>query len=108
MAILPSSGLPVRIYTDSPDLAGMRIENIDQLSQATVIKHDIWTDLHDMSRAQYLLGSHSGVSLWAARAIEYGGQGTALLPSKWFKDDSAAEFVPQGLETFSRFENRFE
>lgn len=105
---IPESDLPVRIFTDSVDLVKIRIVESEQLRSAVIVSQDIWTDLYEMSRAQYFIGSHSGVSLWAALAIERGGRGSVFLPSSWVKNNSSGDYEPLGMDVFHRYECSFD
>lgn len=105
---LPEPDLPIRIFTDSVELVRMRVRASNLFRSAQIFKQDVWTDLYAMSRANYFIGSHSGVSLWAALAIEKSGQGSVFLPSSWVKDNSKGDFEPTGINSFNRYECDFE
>jgi len=77
--------LPVKLFTDSPDLARELILDCSEQRVIEVISGDIFGDLFGMTRSRYFIGSHSGISFLAALALHHSKtQSTIYLPSKWF------------------------
>lgn len=94
---------PLRLFTDSPDLALEIINAGENPYEIELISQDIWGDLEQMMRSKTFIGTHSGVSFLAALALGHHEKGAnTWLPSKWFHDPGAqASFSPPAI-TFGR------
>ena len=93
-------GMPVRVFTDSPDLAGRAIREFRGLDQYELVSHDIWSDLFGMTRSRVFIGSHSGVSFLAALALRSNNSSSATwLPNTWFLNRDAQQRFHMGPHT---------
>lgn len=93
-------GLPVRVFTDSPDLAQKTIREVSNDSDFEILSGDIWSDLFGMTRSRVFIGSQSGVSFLAALALRSDNPDSATwLPDKWFLNSEAQLLFNQGPVT---------
>jgi len=77
--------MPVRIFTDSPDLAERTILESQGSCEYEIVSSDIWSDLFSMTRSRVFIGSHSGVSFLAALALRSDNPlSVTWLPNAWF------------------------
>jgi hypothetical protein len=77
--------MPVRIFTDSPDLAERTILKSQGSCEYEIVSNDIWSDLFSMTRSRVFIGSHSGVSFLAALALRSDNPlSVTCLPDAWF------------------------
>lgn len=77
--------MPVRIFTDSPDLAERTILESQGSCEYEIVSGDIWSDLFNMTRSRVFIGSHSGISFLAALALRSDNPLSATwLPNAWF------------------------
>jgi hypothetical protein len=84
--------LPIRIFTDSPDLANHLIGGSLANRHLQVISNDIWSDLFSMTRCKYFIGTHSGVSFLAALALRWDNPDSqTFLPDRWYVSEEANE-----------------
>lgn len=82
-----SREVPVKIFTDSPELALQLVGEAAVKENIEFVSSDIWSDLFSMSRSKFFVGSHSGISFLVALAIRLDNPGaTTLLPNRWFLD----------------------
>lgn len=96
-----SEDLPIRLFTDSPDLAMELIGDSMQGRNFSVVCTDIWSDLYEMTRSKNFIGSHSGVSFLAALAIRSDNPNAKTwLPDKWFLDEQLDTNFIRPVETF--------
>ena len=96
--------LPIKLFTDSPDLAKHLLSVSLPLSRfrhnTEVISGDIWSDLYGMTRSKVFIGSHSGVSFMAALALRSDNSSAQTwLPDKWFLNQKAQNLFHQGPKT---------
>jgi len=93
----------IRIFTDSPDYVHKSVKNSDKREQIVIESGDIWNDLYLMTRSRIFIGSHSGISLWAAMALMQGGsQAQVQLPSRWFVQQSSEKHFHPPPETWRK------
>lgn len=80
--------VPIKIFTDSPDLA---MELVNQGTGGRDIEYvstDIWSDLYAMTRSQTFIGSHSAVSFLAAIALRRDSSTSRTwLPQRWYLNE---------------------
>lgn len=77
----------VKIFTDSPTLAKKGLAKSSSSFQFP--SGSIWEHLEEMTRSSYFLGSHSGISQWAAIGMLRHPVGRQiLLPRSWFSPNS--------------------
>lgn len=107
------SDLPLKIFTDSPDLAIKTIGNKLNGRNYSVISGEIWSDLKYMTKSRIFIGTNSGISFLVALALSQDSNRAQIwLPKKWFlnseperhfnvpeKTFSSAFFYPVGLST---------
>ena len=108
ISLLPETDLPVRLFTDSPDIALKQMSREGSLSGIDIVQQSIWQDLVDMTRGKYFIGSHSGVSLWAALARKHSGCDQVLLPDRWFRTETLKEFDPNQSLTYDEYPVEFD
>ena len=88
----------VEIFTDSPEIAAKMISQFDFSVEPVITSNDIWSDLVQMSKARYFIGSHSSISIFAALAIMDSNSSIQVyFPEDWFKE------LPQGFEETGQF-----
>lgn len=93
-------GLPVRIFTDSPELAERVIGQSSSKLDYKIVSGDIWSDLYEMTRSKVFIGSHSGVSFLAASALRFDNPNSETwLPDKWFLNRQANLLFHPGPKT---------
>jgi len=79
------TGLPLKIFTDSPDLAKEIISHNIGSSNYEIISGKIWSDLKQMTQSRTFIGTNSGVSLLAALAmVQDKAEAHIWLPKQWF------------------------
>lgn len=107
------SDIPLKIFTDSPDLAKKTIGNKLAGRNYSVISGEIWSDLKLMTKSRIFIGTNSGISFLVALALSQDSNRAQIwLPEKWFlnseperhfsvpeKTFSAAFFYPVGFST---------
>lgn len=82
------ANVPIKIFTDSPDLAMELVEECAGRRDIEYVSSDIWSDLYAMTRSQTFIGSHSGVSFLAALALRMDSKTSRTwLPQRWFLDE---------------------
>lgn len=96
--------LPVKLFTDSPDIAEQVIRDSPSfskcLSDYEIVSGDVWSDLYGMTRSKVFIGSHSGVSFLAALALRSNNSGSMTwLPDKWFLNQHAQYLFHHGPRT---------
>lgn len=96
--------LPIKIFTDSPDLVEQAISKSSLRSRLgqdyEVLSGDIWSDLFGMTRSKVFIGSHSGVSFLAALALRSDNVNSETwLPNKWFLNKHADWLFSHGPKT---------
>ncbi len=96
--------LPVKLFTDSPDIAEKVIRDSPSLSNYLrdyeIVSGDVWSDLFGMTRSKVFIGSHSGVSFLAALALRSNNsQAMTWLPDKWFLNQHAQYTFHHGPKT---------
>jgi len=80
--------VPIKIFTDSPDLAMELVNEFNGRRDIEYVSSDIWSDLYAMTRSQTFIGSHSGVSFLAALALRMDSKTSRTwLPQRWFLDE---------------------
>jgi hypothetical protein len=100
LAALPQN-LKIDIYTDSPNLAQDLVANSKYVPRIHFKSQDIWTDLFDMTRARYFVGSTSGISFLAALAVqEESAESTVYLPDLWLENHDLQLEYKRGVSTF--------
>lgn len=93
--------LPIRIFTDSPDLARHLANPFTRTSNMEFISSDIWSDIHGMTRSHKFIGSHSGISFLSALAIRLDNNSAKTwLPDRWFLDDWLDQKFERSPQTF--------
>jgi hypothetical protein len=93
-------GLPVKVFTDSPELAKSVIRQSSSESDIKIVSGEIWSDLYEMTRSRVFIGSHSGVSFLAASALRSDNPNSETwLPDKWFLNRKADLLFHQGPKT---------
>jgi len=101
-AISPSK-LPLKIFTDSPELAKNIIGRSLPGREYSVISGEIWSDLSQMTRSQTFIGTNSGVSFLAALAMSQGRETRRVwLPKQWFLDQDAERQFSPPARTYER------
>jgi hypothetical protein len=97
------NGFPVRIFTDSPDVAQQVLYDSKINTEIKVFSYDIWTDLYLMTRSKIFIGTQSGVSFLAALAIrESNDFARTWFPNRWFLHEGQNKIFTRPRETFSR------
>ncbi len=92
--------MPVRVFTDSPDLAGRVIREFRGFDEYELVSDDIWSDLFGMTRSRVFIGSHSGVSFLAALALRSNNTNSETwLPNTWFLNRDAQQRFHMGPHT---------
>ena len=92
--------MPVRIFTDSPDLAKRTILESQGVCPYEILSSDIWSDLFSMTRSRVFVGSNSGVSFLAALSLRSNNHLSATwLPDTWFLDQRSEYLFHLGPET---------
>lgn len=99
-----TENLPIKIFTDSPDLAERAIRDSSLSSSLCqgyeILSSDIWSDLFGMTRSKIFVGSHSGISFLAALALRSNNAGSQTwLPDKWFLNPHAEWLFRHGPRT---------
>lgn len=93
-------GMPVKVFTDSLDLAGRVIREFRGLDEFELVSEDIWSDLFGMTRSRVFIGSHSGVSFLAALALRSNNTSSETwLPNTWFLNRDAQQRFHMGPRT---------
>lgn len=93
-------GLPIKLFTDSPELAATTILEAQDSTNFEVVSGDIWSDLFGMTRSRVFIGSQSGVSLLAALALRFDNpDSTTWLPDRWFLNSQAQLLFHQAPKT---------
>lgn len=96
-----SPNLPVKIFSDSPELASRIIGNGLRHRPHEFISNQIWEDLVGMTRSKIFIGTHSGVSVLAAMALRNENRNCRTwLPNKWFANMEAEELFFPAEKTF--------
>lgn len=91
---------PVKIFTDSPELARRTILEAQDGTSFEVVSGDVWSDLVGMTRSRIFIGSQSGVSFLAAAALRFDNPNSETwLPDKWFLNRKADLLFHQGPKT---------
>ena len=79
-------GRPIKVFTDSPELAIEIIKASGFPSELQVLSGPIWEDIYEMTRAKMFVGTNSQVSLLVATALKKGCRSAeVLLPRPFFK-----------------------
>ena len=99
-----TENLPVKVFTDSPEIAEHVIRNClpyPSFGQSyQIISGDIWSDLFGMTRSKIFIGSQSGVSFLASLALRSNNPDSQTwLPDKWFLNHQAQLLFHQGPKT---------
>lgn len=85
-----SDNKPIKLFTDSPDLAEQTIRESRESLSYQIVSGDIWSDLYGMTRSRVFVGSHSGVSFLAALALRSNNPSAKTwLPDRWFRNPGA-------------------
>lgn len=93
--------LPVKIFSDSPELARTIIGDKLRGRPHEFISNQIWEDLMEMTRSRIFIGTHSGISVLAAMALRNGNENSRTwLPNKWFANREAEELFFPAEKTF--------
>lgn len=97
------SKLPVKIFTDSPEIAreavGTRLDDRPH----EFISNQIWEDLVGMTRSKIFIGTHSGVSVLAAMALRNENPDSRTwLPHRWFADRASEYLFFPAKKTFRK------
>jgi hypothetical protein len=97
------NGFPVRIFTDSPDVAQHVLYESKIDTEIEVFSYDIWTDLYLMTRSKIFIGTQSGVSFLAALAIQESSDfARTWFPNRWFLHEGQDKVFTRPRETFRR------
>ena len=97
--------VPIKIFTDSPDLALQLVGDSALGANAEFVSSDIWSDLFLMSRSKFFIGSHSGISFLVALAQKADNpDSNTFLPARWFLK---APFDEDFLRSPKTFGNSF-
>jgi hypothetical protein len=81
---------PIKLFTDSPQLAEQTIRESREPLDCQIVSGDIWSDLYGMTRSRVFVGSQSGVSFLAALALRFNNPNVRTwLPDKWFRNPAA-------------------
>jgi len=92
---------PVRVFTDSPNLAKEIIQNDRGGGGIEIISEGIWSDLFQMTRSRVFIGTNSGVSFLAALALRQDNPlSETWLPDRWFLDNSAEKRFVRPVATY--------
>jgi len=93
--------VPIKIFTDSPDLAMELVNQGTGRKDIEYVSSDIWSDLYAMTRSQTFIGSHSGVSFLAALALRSDSKHSRTwLPQRWFLDELLDKNFVRPFTTF--------
>lgn len=73
--------IPIKVFSDSPELVEYSLRGSTMLAQRAevILEPDIWKTMFKMTRSRYFIGTNSGISMWAALAVDRAG-GKTLLP----------------------------
>lgn len=85
------------VYSDSPKRAQELLQN--ELPKNITVhflgSNSVWSDLFEMTRAKYFLGTNSYISIWAAISLlESSPSVLVYLPDQWFKN------LPKGFSHY--------
>ena len=97
------TGLPLKIFTDSPDLAKKVIGNNSRSNEIEIISGKIWSDLQQMTRSRTFIGTNSGVSFLAALArVEDNDEARIWLPKQWLLNKEMEKLFTLPTRTYGR------
>lgn len=91
---------PVRVFTDSPNLARDIIQRDFYSEGIEITSEGIWSDLFKMTRSRVFIGSNSGVSFLAALALRQDNPlSKTWLPDRWFLNTRADRQLARPVNT---------
>lgn len=94
----------IRIYTDSPELAAKMVARSEIRGKIEIFSNAIWSDLHDMTRSKFFIGTNSQVSLLAAISLAKSrNRAVAFLPKPFFNTPKWRTFFHPPPKTRVRF-----
>lgn len=98
-ARLHNPDLPVRFFSDSPDLVKASLATLQLENHEVVDSRNIWLALTEMAKSRWFVGTNSGISLFAALAIHRSGRDrtSVFLPRQWSVEKLGTDLPPPDL-----------